>query len=119
MTKALESYSKNEREVKSFVINCRGVMDVGETIATIDAGAIVQTDAEGTAIDAGDKIDFQGVTKNDEEICRAGKQKVLIGEGIVGFFVAGKASVGKYLIAIPFTTSEGQDLDAEIVLTIT
>lgn len=119
MTKALESYSKNEREVKSFVVNCRGVMDVGETIATITPASIVQTKADGTAIDANDEISFQGVAKNAEEICRAGKQKVLIGEGIVGFFVAGRASVGKYLITIPFTTSEGQDLDAEIELTVT
>lgn len=118
MTKALESYSKNEREVKSFVVNCRGVMDVGETIAAIDANSIVQTKADGTAVDADDEISFQGVAKNAEEFCRAGKQKVLIGEGIVGFFVAGKSNVRKYLIRIPFTTSAGQNLDAEIELTI-
>ncbi|MFI4876240.1 MAG: hypothetical protein ACIALR_12905 [Blastopirellula sp. JB062] len=119
MTKAVvkRTIQKNARESKSFVVNCGGVLWPGETIDAVDDEAIVITYADGAALDGGDGFAIQGATKNAAQICEPGETPVPIAEGIQGFFVGGVA--GKtYAIAIPFTTTDGQDLDAEIMIAV-
>jgi len=103
MTAAAKLYTKTERETKSVTIDCAQVMEPGETIDTVGAAVIAPDDGPVVS----------GLVTNDSVLTKPGERSIAIGEGL-RFFLQGGTAGTVYSITIPYTTSEGQDLDATV-----
>lgn len=111
MTRAVQSYEKTARETKTVCVDCSPVLAIGETILSV--GTPVQ---ESEPVD-GEVLVFTGLAPSAQPISHPNYVAIDAGRAIVCFVSGGKAKVC-YQLTIPYTTSAGQDLDAEIVLEV-
>lgn len=104
---AIERHSKTAREIKTLIIDCRGSMREGETISTV--GSVTVSPSGLTVASA---------AKNSAAIQEPGRRTIAVNEGITALASSGTAGV-TYTVTIPYTTSQGQDIDAVVKLTVT
>lgn len=111
MTRAVQTYEKTARETKAACVDCSPVLAIGETIATV--GTPVQ---ECEPVD-GEVLVITGLAPSAQPLTHPNFTAIAAGRAIV-FLVSGGTPKVCYKLTIPYTTSAGQDLDAEIELEV-
>lgn len=106
--KASEIHSKKSAERKSLAIDCINALFGSETIDTIEAATI-----HGSA----GTLTLSGIEVIAEKVIESGQRTIHPGEGIKLFAAGGTAGV-TYEIELPFNTTGGQRIIAEIELVV-